>query len=79
MKTLRFILLPLSVCAVLAGCNASDSASNPPPVTPKDEVASTANAEKAKCEGCGSDFPKAELVSHDGKMMCKACIDAHGH
>ena len=79
MKHLKTFLLILSICAALGGCNSSDSSGNAPPNASKDGAASVAKADLAKCGGCGTDVPKAELVSHDGKMMCKACIDAHGH
>ncbi len=39
----------------------------------------TNTAALAKCELCGNEVPSAELVIHDGKMACKACIESHGH
>jgi len=33
----------------------------------------------AKCQLCGTEVSSAELVMHDGKMACKACIESHGH
>lgn len=78
MKFFKILLLAMSIGAALAGCN-SDSTGTTPADAPKDGAASVAKADLAKCAGCGTDVPKATLVSHDGKMMCKACIDAHGH
>lgn len=78
MKSLKVILIASSICASLTGCNSTDSTANTPDAS-KDGTPAVATAEKAKCEGCGNEVPKAELASHDGKMMCKACIDAHAH
>jgi formylmethanofuran dehydrogenase subunit E len=65
-----------AACAALAihGC------SSPAPVegSTANEPAATKVAMET-CGFCGESFPKAELISHDGKMICKACNAAHSH
>lgn len=39
----------------------------------------TTTVAMAACGLCGTEVPSAELVMHDGKMACKACIESHGH
>ena len=83
-KTLLAVLAGAAI--VVAGCTATvktdgSAASGDPG---KAQVSTTdaksdPPAELAKCELCGTEVSKAELVMHDGKMACKACIEAHGH
>jgi hypothetical protein len=71
-------ILLLAALVLSIGCSSGDSASTATPDTTA-PATQTASAEKAKCAGCGKEVAKAELVSHDGKMMCQACIAAHNH
>ena len=56
---------------------ATDPAVKTDPAT--DPAVKTDPAATAKCEECGTEKPQAELASHDGKKLCKKCIEAHGH
>jgi hypothetical protein len=90
-KTLLAIMAGAAI--VVAGCTTTvkselksggeeGTASSDPgkaPVSTTDAKSDPPVAELAKCELCGTEVPKAELALHDGKMACKACIEAHGH
>jgi hypothetical protein len=79
---LRLLTPAIVGAAILAvGCspeatNADENASSnsAPSAGPSSTV-----AEMATCVGCGTEVSADLLSSHDGTMLCKACIDAHGH
>lgn len=85
MKTLVGLLIVIA----LAGCSASHDATTADSVPVATQPAQTTDMSAGdvkmlpitmeKCAECGTEFPKAELVSHDGKMICKHCLDSHGH
>ena len=66
------LVVGLSIFA--GGCSGGGEAA----ATPNEPTATVAS-EKAKCDFCGTEVAKAELASHDGKMACKKCIEAHNH
>ena len=80
MSIVRNFLLALGLLIIATGCaKEEDPANTGAGGTQATPAGTTASVDKAKCEGCGNEVAKAELVSHDGKMMCKACIEAHNH
>ncbi|MEX2242244.1 MAG: hypothetical protein WD716_00195 [Fimbriimonadaceae bacterium] len=84
-KALLAVLAGAAIVA--AGCTATDetdgsattSDSGKAPVSTTDATTSPSTDEMASCQLCGKEVPSAELVMHDGKMACKACIESHGH
>ncbi len=74
-------LLTVAVLAVglLVGCSGGETAEQGSATTPPAATGGTVAADVAKCAQCNKDFPKAELVSHDGHMLCKSCIASHNH
>jgi len=85
MKRFQPFLLAILAAALMAGCQSADAESTDKMGSADTKAATEGSgsgamtAEKAKCEGCGNEVDKAELVSHDGKMLCKACMSAHQH
>jgi hypothetical protein len=74
---MKAILLIIACTALAVGCSSGDATAT---TTETSTTATqTASQEKAKCAGCGKEVAKGELVSHDGQMLCKECIAAHGH
>lgn len=70
-------LAAVMVMGILAGCSSDASA-------PKTEETATTQpsgtqADLATCNGCKKEFPRAELVAHDGMLLCKSCAAAHVH
>jgi hypothetical protein len=78
MNTKILIALSLAVASLLVGCSSGDASTTEQAGSTASQ-GSTTVAEKAKCGGCGKEVAKAELASHDGAMLCKDCIAAHGH
>ena len=91
---MKHILLASLFLVALAGCAAETSttegseiqpttgtSSNAPANTPEATPATNpeATADMGNCEQCGMQVAKVELVSHDGKMLCSHCIEAHDH
>lgn len=74
------IVLSLSLLAVglLTGCSSDQSAATETSPTSSSSTP-VANQEVAKCDTCSKEVPKATLASHDGKMMCQACMANHQH
>ena len=68
--------LTFALIAAIA-CQPSEQTST----TPSEPATQTpvASTEKAMCAACNTEYPKADLVSHDGQTMCKACVEAHHH
>ncbi|MEQ1934155.1 MAG: hypothetical protein ABL962_09790 [Fimbriimonadaceae bacterium] len=71
------LLLVIALTTLLIGCAPSEPAADGNAAT--SNPTSTTVAEKAKCDLCGTEGPKAELALHDGKMACKTCIASHNH
>lgn len=87
--------LSLFTVLMLAGCQPAapaDEEGGAPSATksseatpPKPEAGAeekspeAASATLAKCDGCGMEVPKADLTAHDGKMLCKHCMEGHQH
>lgn len=72
-------LLSILTVGLLAGCASEPAADNGTTGATATTGTGTTVADKGKCAACGGEFPKAELASHDGQMMCKACMAAHNH
>lgn len=75
-------LISVLALGILAGCSSSETATQEASTgsaATTGTTGTTASTEKGKCAGCGAEFPKTELASHDGQDMCKACIAAHDH
>ena len=89
---LLFALFAMAVLAI-GGCKVAGEANQDGAAPPESKTADPAvktdpatdpavktdPAATAKCEECGTEKPQAELASHDGKKLCKKCIEAHGH
>jgi CRISPR/Cas system-associated protein Cas10 (large subunit of type III CRISPR-Cas system) len=58
-------------CAPAEPATTTESTPATSSAEPKPE--STATAEMEKCEKCGMEVAKGELVSEDGKMVCDHC------
>jgi hypothetical protein len=80
MKIWTTISLAFAILLAVAGCASSDA--NAPAEGASGQGSSAApgaSAELAKCGGCGKEVAKAELVAHDGMMLCKECMQGHNH
>lgn len=69
----KLLILSLAL-SVVAGC----SSSTPEVKTATSASAAGSEAKMVKCELCGSEFTASEMVTHEGKQVCKACKTAHG-
>lgn len=72
----RFAIAIIALATLLVGCSSTEAVE---PEASKLDASATANNDLAKCELCGSEYPKASLTMHDGKLACESCIAAHGH
>ncbi len=78
MKTLLTIIAACSILFVV-GCAPAEPAAttDPTTTTTSDSRAETpATAEMGKCEKCGMEAAKSELVEEDGKWLCSHCKKA---
>lgn len=78
MKNLLFVF----VLVFAIGCSGDQAStdSGTSPAAGKQESANLVSPdEKAKCGQCNSEFPKAELASHDNMLICKSCLATHNH
>jgi hypothetical protein len=72
--SIKHLLFALALSVAVFGCSSGDAASTAPAAEP-----GATTVAMAKCAGCAKEVPQAELVSHDGQMLCKDCIAAHNH
>ncbi len=73
--TFRNLLLAVVLITSVVGCASNEPAAAGAAAS---EPTST-TAALAKCAQCGKEVASAELVSHDGQMLCKECVASHGH
>ena len=89
MKQITFGII-IALCAFVGiGCNNSTTPAGTDTPTsatggnaPDQKTATLDGASTvavAKCAECGAEKPATELKEDHGKMMCAACIAAHGH
>ncbi|HMS56181.1 MAG TPA: hypothetical protein PKA27_12345 [Fimbriimonadaceae bacterium] len=79
---MKNLLLALVVVFALgcSGDQASTDSTGTSPAAGKQESANLASTEeKAKCGQCNTEYPKAELASHDNILICKSCLATHNH
>jgi formylmethanofuran dehydrogenase subunit E len=72
-------LLPTLFAIVVAGCAPAEKAAETSTNNPSVSSPTSPTAEIGKCEGCGAEVANTKLESHEGQMMCEACIAAHNH
>jgi len=76
MKSILAIIAAMSVLFIIGCTPAEPAATTEPTATPTSTEAkpeSTTTAEMEKCDKCGMEVTKGELVSEDGKMVCDHC------
>lgn len=74
---MKSFLLALSL-VVLAGCSGDAADTAATGGAPEPSATGTA-VSMGKCGFCGAEVASADLVSHDGQMVCKKCMEAHKH
>lgn len=87
MKTTIAAFALLASFALFAGCSPAETDAAPgADAAGKSDSGSAAGSQPAGAEAamatcgfCGQEFPKAELTEHDGKLICKSCLEAHNH
>jgi hypothetical protein len=69
------IFILISLALVVVGCSSTSGSAKPGSPT---TASANSEAKMEKCAMCGNEFPASELVTHEGKHVCKECKAAHG-